>query len=196
MVARARRSPSTRLYSFVPRSSQWPSTRTSMLLFERSHAALASSIRAASGRMFDLSKSKWMSFKLAVSAKSFGGAGGFAASTAGGGGAGAGAGAAAGASWTGAAGGGGATDCGAPVGAGAEAWESAGRLAQPTTARMLATIRTGRRSGSARLTYKDLLLAHGDGPAPPTLVAGESDVLPSHAWRTGAVTEREPHVSA
>src|SRR5215467_7896755 len=136
-----------------------------------------------------------MSFKLAVSAKSFGGAGGLAASTAGGG-AGVGAGAAAGASWTGAAGGGGATDCGAPVGAGAEAWESAGRFAQPTTARMVATIRTGRRSGSARLTYKDLLLAHGDRAAPPALVASESDVLPSHAWRAGTVTDREPHVSA
>src|SRR5215813_11906433 len=166
-----------------------------MLPFERSHAALASRIRAASGRMFDLSKSKWMSRRLAVSAKSFGGAGGLAASAAGGGAGVGGAGAAAGDSWTGA-GGGGATDCGTPVGAGADAWLSAGRLAHPTTARMVATIRTGRRSGSARLTYKDLLLAHGDGPAPPTLVAGESDVLPSHAWRTGAVTEREPHVSA
>src|SRR5262249_57159866 len=123
-------------------------------------------------------------------------AGGVRAWMAGGGGAGAGAGAAAGASWAGAAGGGGATDCGAPVGAGAEAWESAGRLAQPTTARMLATIRTGRRSGSARLTYKDLLLAHGGRAAPPALVASESDVLPSHASRARTVTDREPHVSA
>src|SRR5215813_5027181 len=152
-----------------------------MLPFDRSHAALASRSRAASGRMVALSKSKWMSRRLAVSAKSFGGAGGLAASAAGGGAGVGGAGAAAGDSWT---------------GAGADAWLSAGRLAHPTTARMVATIRTGRRSGSARLTYKDLLLAHGDGPAPPTLVAGESDVLPSHAWRTGAVTEREPHVSA
>src|SRR5207247_2048519 len=67
----------------VPRSSQWPSTSTSMLPFDRSHAALASRSRAASGRMAALSKSKWMSCKLAVSAKSFGGAGGLAASTTG-----------------------------------------------------------------------------------------------------------------
>src|SRR5213594_3244700 len=183
MVARARRSPSTRLYSLVPRSSQWPSTSTSMLPFDRSHAALASRSRAASGRMVALSKSKWMPVKLAVSAKSFGGAGA------------GGAGAAAGASWAGAAGAG-ATDCGTPVGAGADAWLRAGRLAQPTTASTVATIRTGRRSGSARLTYKDLLLTHGDGPAPPTLVAGESNVLPGHACCAGAVTNREPHVSA
>src|SRR5262249_49165873 len=83
-----------------------------------------------------------------------------------------------------------------PVGAGADAWLRAGLLAQPTTASMVATIRTGRRSGRARLTYKDLLLTHGDGPAPPTLVAGESDVLPGHVCCAGAVTNREPHVSA
>src|SRR2546427_7753496 len=62
-----------------PRSTLFP--YTTLFRSDLSHPALASRSRAASGRMVALSKSKWMSCKLAVSAKSFGGAGGLAAST-------------------------------------------------------------------------------------------------------------------
>src|SRR5215510_7006824 len=72
MVAFARRSPRARLYSLVPRSSQCPSTRTSMLSCDFSQAALASSIFASVGRMSYLSKSKKMSFRSATAAKSRG----------------------------------------------------------------------------------------------------------------------------
>src|SRR5205823_14745485 len=57
-AAPARRSPRARLYSAVPRSSQYPSIRTSMWGFALSHSALASRIVASSGRIADLSKSK------------------------------------------------------------------------------------------------------------------------------------------
>src|SRR5207247_4870201 len=64
--ALARRSPSARLYSLVPRSSQWPSMSTSIVLLLFSHAALASSIFVSLGRMSYLSKSKWTSFSSVV----------------------------------------------------------------------------------------------------------------------------------
>src|SRR2546428_3921809 len=67
MVARARRSPSARLYSFVPRSSQCPSMSTRSLPRVFSQAALASRVLASWGRMSDLSKSKYTSFRFAFS---------------------------------------------------------------------------------------------------------------------------------
>src|SRR5712691_9273425 len=69
MVALARRSPSEMLYSLVPRSSQWPSMSTSMLALPFSQAALASSVLASAGRISYLSKSKWMSFRSVVARK-------------------------------------------------------------------------------------------------------------------------------
>src|SRR5262249_19939944 len=72
MVAFARRSPRARLYSLVPRSSQCPSTRTSMFSCDFNQAALASSTFAAVGRMWFLSKSKKTSFKAARAGKSRG----------------------------------------------------------------------------------------------------------------------------
>src|SRR5438046_392705 len=72
MVAFARRSPRARLYSLVPRSSQCPSTRTSMFSCDFNQAALASSIFASVGRMSYLSKSKKTSFKSAMAVKSRG----------------------------------------------------------------------------------------------------------------------------
>src|SRR5437899_90687 len=72
MVAFARRSPRARLYSLVPRSSQCPSTRTSMFSCDFSQAALASSIFASVGRMSYLSKSKKTSFRSAIAANSRG----------------------------------------------------------------------------------------------------------------------------
>ena len=53
-VASARRSPSARLYSFVPRSSQCPSIRMRALGFSFSHPALVSRMRASAGRMAQL----------------------------------------------------------------------------------------------------------------------------------------------
>src|SRR5262245_25641973 len=163
MVARARRSPSARLYSSVPRSSQWPSTRTNCLGLADSHFALASRILASPGRMSDLSKSKWIIFSSGVASNSRGaGRGGVAA-----GGAGCGAG---GGVW--------AWDTAvservtvvavaAPVGAGADACVRAGRLAQPASAttrietdtiETRATCQTMMSSFSA---LNDLLLGHG-----------------------------------
>src|SRR5262249_1215353 len=72
MVAFARRSPRARLYSLVPRSSQWPSISTRFSAFDFSHEALASSVLASSGRTSYLSKSKWMSLRASTAAKSFG----------------------------------------------------------------------------------------------------------------------------
>src|SRR3989454_8835031 len=69
MVAFARRSPRARLYSLVPRSSQCPSTRTSMFSCDFNQAALASSIFASVGRMSYLSNSKKTSFKSAMAVK-------------------------------------------------------------------------------------------------------------------------------
>src|SRR6267143_3625127 len=66
MVALARRSPSERLYSLVPRSSQWPSMSTSMVALLFSHAALASSALASAGRISYLSKSKLTSFSSVI----------------------------------------------------------------------------------------------------------------------------------
>src|SRR5207247_1379861 len=57
---RARRSPSARLYSFVPRSSQCPCTSTIWPGLSRSQRALASRMLASSGRMSALSNSKWI----------------------------------------------------------------------------------------------------------------------------------------
>src|SRR6266852_4594963 len=72
MVAFARRSPSARLYSLVPRSSQCPSTRTSMFSCDFNQAALASSVLASLGRTSYLSKSKKMSLRSAIAANSRG----------------------------------------------------------------------------------------------------------------------------
>src|SRR5215510_9401204 len=71
IVDLARRSPSARLYSLVPRSSQWPSMRTRLSL-DFSHAELASRIFASLGRMSYLSKSKNTSFSSATATNSFG----------------------------------------------------------------------------------------------------------------------------
>src|SRR5262245_66139301 len=71
MVDLARRSPSARLYSLVPRSSQWPSMSTRLSL-DFSHEALASRIFASPGRMSYLSKSKNTSFSSATATNSFG----------------------------------------------------------------------------------------------------------------------------
>src|SRR4029450_7737376 len=89
MVAFARRSPRARLYSLVPRSSQWPSISTRFSAFDLSHEALASSVLESSGRMSYLSNSKWMSFRASTAENSFGEGRG-AAGPASGGGAGAG----------------------------------------------------------------------------------------------------------
>src|SRR5260370_2599836 len=62
----ARRSPSARLYSLVPRSSQWPSIRTRWFALDFSHEAFASRTFASSAPMSYLSKSKWMSFSSAT----------------------------------------------------------------------------------------------------------------------------------
>src|SRR4030095_4614654 len=72
MVAFARRSPRARLYSLVPRSSQWPSISTRFSAFDLSHEALASSVLESSGRMSYLSNSKWMSFRASTAENSFG----------------------------------------------------------------------------------------------------------------------------
>src|SRR5258705_2167986 len=74
MAAFARRSPRARLYSLVPRSSQWPSTRT-RLSFDFSQAALVSSVFASVGRMSYLSKSKNTSLRLSVARNSLGAGG-------------------------------------------------------------------------------------------------------------------------
>src|SRR5262245_16921234 len=71
MVDLARRSPSARLYSLVPRSSQWPSMSTRLSL-DFSHTALASRIFASPGRTSYLSKSKNTSFSSATATNSFG----------------------------------------------------------------------------------------------------------------------------
>src|SRR4029453_7852320 len=72
MVAFARRSPRARLYSLVPRPSQWPSISTRFSAFDLSHEALASSVLESSGRMSYLSNSKWMSFRASTAENSFG----------------------------------------------------------------------------------------------------------------------------
>src|SRR5207253_8847279 len=61
-----------RLYSVVPRSSQWPSMSTRWFGFDFSQPALVSSIFASPGRMSYLSKSKWMSFSSAIDTNSLG----------------------------------------------------------------------------------------------------------------------------
>src|ERR1700687_1997069 len=74
MAAFARRSPRARLYSLVPRSSQWPSLRTRLAL-DFSKAALGASIFASVGRMSYLSKSKNTSLRLSVARNSLGAGG-------------------------------------------------------------------------------------------------------------------------
>src|ERR1700682_6464879 len=59
MAALARRSPSARLYSLVPRSSQCPSISVSWSGLALSQAALASSVLASPGRIADESKAKY-----------------------------------------------------------------------------------------------------------------------------------------
>src|SRR5262249_62174348 len=82
MAPLARRSPSAKLYSAVPRSSVLPSIRTSWFGFALSQAALASSVFASPGRIRLLSKSKYTALRAGFGWESAGGAG------AGGGGAG------------------------------------------------------------------------------------------------------------
>src|SRR6266568_4478835 len=127
MVARARRSPSARLYSFVPRSSQCPSMSTRSLPRVFSQAALASRVLASWGRMSDLSKSKYTSFRFAFSSNCAGlaaGAGVGDGVTAGGG-VGVGVGVAVG-----------------PVGGGAAAPVVMGRFGHPVSNNAMASIRT------------------------------------------------------
>src|ERR1700730_5728905 len=139
MAAFARRSPRARLYSLVPRSSQWPSIRT-RLSFDFSQAALVSSIFASGGRMSYLSKSKNTSLRLSVARNSLGAGGevGLAVDGATGDGVIDGDGVVEGAA---------AEGVGEPVGAGAEAAVVAGRLGQPTRKRERAI--TGTASSSA-----------------------------------------------
>src|ERR1051326_3768506 len=124
IVALARRSPSARLYSLVPRSSQWPSIST-RLSFDFSHVALVSRIFASLARMSYLSKSKNTSFRLSVARNSLG-AGGFVGEVEG-------------ATGDGVIDGDGAVDGaaadgdGEPVGGGAEAAVVAGGLGAPTS---------------------------------------------------------------
>src|SRR5580765_3276172 len=131
----ARRSPSARLYSEVPRSSQCPSISTSWLGLALRYAAVASSTAASAGRMSDLSKAKWIGLSASLARYSLGGAGGAGAvvgGTTGAGATGAGAGA-------GVAGVGGATAAGG-AGGGAVAAVIAGRLGQPASSRVSAMI--------------------------------------------------------
>src|SRR3984893_16268522 len=139
MAAFARRSPRARLYSLVPRSSQWPSIRT-RLSFDFSQAALVSSIFASGGRMSYLSKSKNTSLRLSVARNSLGAGGevGLAVDGATGDGVIEGDGVVDGAA---------AEGVGAPVGAGAEAAVVAGRFGQPTRKSERAS--TGTASSSA-----------------------------------------------
>src|SRR6185295_19785657 len=110
MAERARRSPSARLYSSVPRSSQWPSISTRKSPFLASHAALASRIFVSAGRRVAESNAKWIGLSASSARYSLGGAGrgagggGAGATTGGGGGGVTGAGAGAGAGGGGAAG--------------------------------------------------------------------------------------------
>src|ERR1700681_2103512 len=138
MAAFARRSPRAKLYSLVPRSSQWPSIRT-RLSFDFSQAALVSSIFASVGRMSYLSKSKNTSLRLSVARNSLGAGGevGLAVDGATGDGVIDGDGVVEGA----------AEGVGEPVGAGAEAAVVAGRLGHPTRKRETAI--TGTASSSA-----------------------------------------------
>src|SRR5688572_7637454 len=136
MVDLARRSPSARLYSLVPRSSQCPSMRTRLLALDFSHAALPSRIFASSARTSYRSKSKNTSLRLVFSENSLGRGGvpgGEVAAPPGPGAAGA---SADGPGATGAPGDGaaapGAGAMADPVGAGADATGVAGRLGQPT----------------------------------------------------------------
>src|SRR6266542_3077258 len=148
MAALARRSPSARLYSIVPRSSQWPSIRRSWSGFALSQTALWSRILASPGRMTALSKSKCTSASAAFAVYSFGGAGGgVGAAAGGGGGAGGAPGAGGGATGAGGEGGGGAAAGGA-AGAGAEAAVVAGRFGHP--ARNSAMARHDNRSTTGR----------------------------------------------
>src|SRR5262249_26920173 len=72
MAAFARRSPSARLYSGVPRSSQWPSMSRRARGLDLSQLALASSVFVSAGRTSYLSKSKLMSLSAEFSANSRG----------------------------------------------------------------------------------------------------------------------------
>src|SRR5215510_10766018 len=134
-VAFARRSPRARLYSAVPRSSQWPSIKTSSLGLAVSQAAFASRIFASPGRMSALSKSKWMGLSAASAWYWLGGAGGCGAGAATGG-----AGAGAGVGATGAGVGAGAGGAVATVGGGADATGTNGRFAHPLTTKTTATL--------------------------------------------------------
>src|SRR5581483_8118598 len=142
MAALARRSPSARLYSLVPRSSQWPSIST-RLSFDFSHAALASRVFASLGRMSYLSKSKKTSFRFSVARNSLG-AGGVVVPAVGG------------ATGDGVIDGDGVVDgaaaegAGDPVGGGAEAAVVAGRFGQPTRKRERASTGTANSSALPR----------------------------------------------
>src|SRR5215470_7117747 len=72
MAAFARRSPSARLYSGVPRSSQWPSMSSRARGLALSQLALASSVFVSAGRMSYLSKSKLTSLSAEFSPNSRG----------------------------------------------------------------------------------------------------------------------------
>src|SRR5262245_27210626 len=131
-----RRSPSARLYSEVPRSSQWPSMSTSWLGLALRWAALASSTLASAGRMSALSKAKKICLSASLARYSFGGAGGGGVGAATGGGVGAGAGAGGGGAGAGGAAAGGGT------GGGALACVIWGRFGQPARKRVSERIGT------------------------------------------------------
>src|SRR3954467_7939747 len=61
-AAIARRSPKARLYSAVPRSSQWPSTVTAQLVYRFSSAAFSSSVFWFAALRSLLSSSKYTGF--------------------------------------------------------------------------------------------------------------------------------------
>src|SRR5918995_1452217 len=130
--------------------------------FDFSQSALASSVRAASGRIAYLSKSKktsrssGMLLYSAGAGRGGGGAGGAAAT--GGGVAGAGAGGGTTGEGAGAGAGAGGAVTAAPVGGGGAAWEMAGRLAQPAAAMSIsgrANTRQGVRSVMANFSMVD-----------------------------------------
>src|SRR5262245_61576806 len=193
MVAFARRSPRARLYSFVPRSSVWPSIRRSWLGLAESHFAFASRIFASPGRITDLSKSKWIVLRFSFARNSFGGAA-VGAGAGGGGGGGAptgGGGAGAGAATTGGGGAGAGAGAGgggaATTGAGAEATgvATSRRLAQAAQRSTTASDTTRERvtivrmtGPPGRLSFEDLIGLDRKSLAPPVLGARGGHVGP------------------
>src|ERR1041385_8906109 len=172
IVALARRSPSARLYSLVPRSSQWPSIST-RLSFDFSHVALVSRIFASLARMSYLSKSKNTSFRLSVARNSLG-AGGFVGEVEG-------------ATGDGVIDGDGAVDGaaadgdGEPVGGGAEAAVVAGRFGQPTRKRERASTGTGNSSALPRRGAMSPILLE--------VVISPRFCIPKHPITEGVVTK-------